>query len=212
MPLSKEKTTLKAHFGDNPKAIARHLSEALATNQLEAVLVALNQIVVAQNVAALGRKIGLGRETLYRSFGGTVDPSLGRVLKLLTGLNVYLLAVPGSRAKSIRPRTRRKPLTEYFGDNPKAIARLLTFALATNQLQPVLTALNQIVVAQNVAALSRKIGLGRERLYRTFGGTADPWFSRVLRLLDGLNVRLVAVAGAARSIPIRPKIGRPRKN
>ena len=98
-------------------------------------------------------------------------------------------------------------LKAHFGDNPKAIARLLTFALATNQLQPVLTALNQIVVAQNVAALSREIGLGRERLYRTFGGTADPWFSRVLRLLDGLGVRLVA-----RGIPIRPKIGRPRKN
>jgi len=211
MPISKEKTDLKAHFGDNPKAIARRLTEALATNQLDAVLVALNQIVIAQNVAALGRKIGLGRETLYRSFGGTVDPSLGRVLKLLTGLNVYLLAVPVSRATTIRPRTRRKPLTEYFGDNPKAIARLLTFALATNQLQPVLTALNQIVVAQNVAALSRETGLGRERLYRTFGGTADPWFGRVLRLLDGLGVRLVAVAGAVRGIQVRPKIGRPRK-
>jgi probable addiction module antidote protein len=183
----------------------------LATNQLEAVLAALNQIVVAQNVAALGRQIGLGRETLYRSFGGTVDPLLGRVLKLLTGLNVHLLAVPRSRPTTIRRRTRRKPLTEHFGDNPKAIARHLTKALATNQLQPVLTALHQVVVAQNVAALSRETGLGRERLYRTFGGTADPWFSRVLRLLDGLDVQLVAVAGAARAIPIRLKIGRPRK-
>jgi probable addiction module antidote protein len=212
MPISKQKAELKAHFGDNPKAIARHLSEALATKQLKAVLVALNQIVIAQNVAALGREIGLTRENLYRTFGGTVDPSLGRVLKLLTGLNLRLLAVPGTRPTTIRPRTRRKPLTGHFGDNPEEIARHLTEALAANQLQPVLTALNQVVVAQNVAALSRKIGLGRERLYRTFGGTADPWFSRVLKLLDGLDVQLVAVAGAARGIPIRPKIGRPRKN
>ena len=110
------------------------------------------------------------------------------------------------------PISKEKPeLKALFGDNPKAIARHLSEALATNQLQPVLTALNQVVVAQNVAALSRETGLGRERLYRTFGGKADPWFSRVLRLLDGLDVQLVAVARAARGIPIRPKIGRPRK-
>jgi probable addiction module antidote protein len=212
MPISKEKADLKAHFGDNPKAIARHLTKALATNQLQPVLTALNQLVVAQNVVALSKEIGIGREALYRSFGGTVDPWFSRVLRLLDGLNVRLLAVPGSRPRTVRPRTRRKPLIEHFGDNPKAIARHLTEALATNQLQPVLTALNQLVVAQNVVALSKEIGLRRENLYRTLRGTQDPSLGRVLKLVTGLNVQLVAVAGAARDIPIRPKIGRPRKN
>jgi probable addiction module antidote protein len=112
MPISKEKADLKERFRDNPKAIANGLTESLATNELEPVLKALNQILVGQNVMAIAREAGIERATLYDSFGGKTDPSLGRVLALLGALNVRLVAVPGPprptppRPKLGRPRRR----------------------------------------------------------------------------------------------------------
>jgi probable addiction module antidote protein len=95
MPISMEKADLNERFRDNPKAIAHHLTESLATNEMEPVLKALNQIVIGQNVMAIAREAGINRATLYDSFGGNTDPSLGRVLALLGALNVRLVAVPG---------------------------------------------------------------------------------------------------------------------
>ena len=116
MPISKEKADLKERFRDNPKAIANCLTQSLATNELEPVLKALNQILVGQNVMAIAREAGIERATLYDSFGGKTDPSLGRVLALLGALNVRLVAVPcrGSipephRPKMGRPRKRTLP-------------------------------------------------------------------------------------------------------
>jgi probable addiction module antidote protein len=98
MPVSKKKVDLKERFRDNPKAIAFYLTESLEKNELESVLKALNQILIGQNVLAVAREAGMHRATLYRSFGGKIDPSLGRVLALLGALNVRLVAVPGRRS------------------------------------------------------------------------------------------------------------------
>jgi probable addiction module antidote protein len=83
MPVSKDKSALKVRFRDNPEAIARYLTKSLEKNQLQPVLTALAKILRAQNVQALARESGMRRDKLYGSFGGTVDPTLGRVLKLL---------------------------------------------------------------------------------------------------------------------------------
>ena len=72
MPFSKDKADLKRRFGDNPDAIAQYLTEAFAENELAPVLRALAQIVRGQNVKALARKTGMGREGLHRSFAGEV--------------------------------------------------------------------------------------------------------------------------------------------
>jgi probable addiction module antidote protein len=115
MPVSKEKADLKNQFRDNPEAIARYLSESLAKNELGPVLQALNQILVGQNVMAVAREAGMRRDKLYRTFGGRVDPTLGRVLALLGALNVGLVAVPRlprstpPRPKLGRPRKRKLP-------------------------------------------------------------------------------------------------------
>jgi probable addiction module antidote protein len=110
MPVSKEKADLKNRFHDNPEAIARHLTESLAKNELATILQALNQILVGQNVMAVARESGLRRDKLYRTFGGRVDPTLGRVLALLGALNVRLVAVPWlSRSVPTRPKLGRPP-------------------------------------------------------------------------------------------------------
>jgi len=102
-------------------------------------------------------------------------------------------------------------LKERFGDNPKAIALYLTKSLAKNELKPVLKALNQILIGQNVMAVARKTGMRRPALYRSFGGEINPPLGRVLALLGALNVRLVAVPCRPTPEPPRPRIGRPRK-
>ena len=102
-------------------------------------------------------------------------------------------------------------LKERFRDNPKAIANCLTQSLATNELEPVLKALNQILVGQNVMAIAREAGIERATLYDSFGGKSNPSLRRVLAFLGALNVRLVAVPGPPRPTPTRPKLGRPRR-
>jgi probable addiction module antidote protein len=103
-------------------------------------------------------------------------------------------------------------LRERFGDNPKAIALHLTEALRKNELEPVLKALNEILIGQNVMAIAREAGIDRTTLYDSFGGKkVEPGLGRVLAVLGALNVRLVAVPGPPRPTPPRPKLGRPRK-
>ena len=109
------------------------------------------------------------------------------------------------------PVSPQKAALKSLRDNPKAIARLLSKALATDELDPVLSALNQILIAQNVAAIARESGLRRDKLYGSFGGRVDPTLSRVLALLSALNVRLSAVPLAPKSSPVRPKLGRPKR-
>ena len=92
--LLESKTTSERKLRDNPAAIAEHLTEAFVTNDLDTVLAALNSVLTAQNVQALSRETGLHRVTLYKSFGGKANPQLGRVLKLLGGLNVRLTVQP----------------------------------------------------------------------------------------------------------------------
>jgi probable addiction module antidote protein len=98
-----------------------------------------------------------------------------------------------------------------FRDNPEAIASYLTDAFAKNELAAAVTALRQVLLAQNVQALAREAGLRRDGLYHTFSGKIDPHLGRVLKLLEGLNVRLTVVPLPPKSGPPRPKLGRPLK-
>jgi probable addiction module antidote protein len=92
--LESETNSERERFRDNPTAIAKYLAAAFETNDLDTVLAALNSVLRAQNVQALSRESGLHRVTLYKSFGGRANPQLGRVLKLLGGLNVRLTVQP----------------------------------------------------------------------------------------------------------------------
>jgi probable addiction module antidote protein len=103
-------------FRDNKEVIAAYLTAAFAKNDLSEVRLALRLILRAQNVQAIAREAGLRREKLYRTFGGEVDPQLGRVLKLFSALNVRFTVVPMAtperppRPKLGRPKnTERKP-------------------------------------------------------------------------------------------------------
>jgi probable addiction module antidote protein len=84
---------------DNPVAIAKHLDKAFATDDLKVILGAINSAMRAHNVLALAEATGLRRDRLYKTFGGNVDPQLGRVMELLAGLDVRLSVKPLPRKK-----------------------------------------------------------------------------------------------------------------
>jgi probable addiction module antidote protein len=98
------------HLRNNPAAISKHLDKAFATNDLRIILEAINSAMRAQNVLALAESAGLRRDRLYKTFGGDVNPQLGRVMELFAGLDVRLAvkALP-PKQKPPRPKLGRPP-------------------------------------------------------------------------------------------------------
>ena len=122
--MSKPTVSDLARFRDNSVAIAEYLAEAFQTKDLGAVTLAINTVMRAQNVLQLAAATGLRRDRLYKTFGGDVNPQLGRVMELFAGMDVELTvkAVPPSpkppRPKLGRPLTsskRRKTSVEQTG-------------------------------------------------------------------------------------------------
>jgi probable addiction module antidote protein len=108
--MSKPPVSDLSRFRDNPVAIAEYLTEALDTNDLGIVASALNSVMRAQNVVQLAANTGLRRDRLYKTFGGDVNPQLGRVMELLSGMDVQLVVKPlPPRTKAARPRLGRPP-------------------------------------------------------------------------------------------------------
>ncbi|MET3334522.1 MULTISPECIES: addiction module antidote protein [Bradyrhizobium] len=86
-------------------------------------------------------------------------------------------------------------IADLVRDNPAAISAYLTESFAENDASKAQKALSAVMKAQNVQILARDAGLRRDALYRTFGGRIDPQLSRILKLLDAMNVRLSVVPG-----------------
>jgi probable addiction module antidote protein len=105
---------------DNPVAIAKHLDKAFATADLKIILEAINSAMRAQNVLALAEATGLRRDRLYKTFGGSINPQLGRVMELFAGLDVRLSVKPLSpKKKPPRPKLGRPP-TRHSKTMPRA--------------------------------------------------------------------------------------------
>jgi hypothetical protein len=83
-------------------------AEAFATADLKVILEAINSAMRAQNVLALAEATGLRRDRLYKTFGGDINPRLGRVMELFAGLD-HLANFGASRheihkSRQIRPQ------------------------------------------------------------------------------------------------------------
>jgi probable addiction module antidote protein len=99
---------------------------------------------------------------------------------------------------------------EKLRGDPQAIAEYLTEVFEKNDLHSILDAIKVVMRSQNVLALAESTGMRRDGLYKTFNGCKkDPNLSRVLKLFEGLDVRIVVKALPPRERPSRPKLGRP---
>jgi probable addiction module antidote protein len=94
-------------------------------------------------------------------------------------------------------------------DNPAAISEYLTETFKKNDLDCILDAIKIAMQAQNVKALAESTGMRRDGLYKTFDGRKNPQLSRILRLFEGLDVRILVKPLPARERLPRPKLDRP---
>ena len=90
------------------RASAVRLTQAFEGNCFGEAVLALKEVALSQNVSALARASGLERRSIYKTFGGTVDPQLSRVLKLFGAMQLrfVVMALP-HRSKSTRPKLGR---------------------------------------------------------------------------------------------------------
>jgi DNA-binding phage protein len=66
--------------------------------------------IILSGLSETQKRAGLRREKLYKTFGGKVDPQLGRLLKLFAALNVRFEVVPmQGRPVPSRPKLGRPP-------------------------------------------------------------------------------------------------------
>ncbi|KJC36698.1 transcriptional regulator [Bradyrhizobium sp. LTSP849] len=100
---------------DAPKTFAKRLTQAFAGNGFDEAVLALREAALSQNVSALARASGIPRRTIYRTFGGTVDPQLSRILKLLAGMQLRfdVVALP-HRPRPTRPKLGRPSKSKLF--------------------------------------------------------------------------------------------------
>jgi probable addiction module antidote protein len=80
-----------AKYRDNPKKIAKHLNEALATEDAVLVNKAIGNMVRAQGLSEFSRKVGLRRDSLHRAFRGEITPGFDTVFKVLLALDLEIV-------------------------------------------------------------------------------------------------------------------------
>ena len=83
-------------------------------------------------------------------------------------------------------------IADYL-DSKEAIAEYLSQVLADGNTDELLTALGHISRAKGMTEISKKTGLGRESLYKTFQAGTKPKFETIVRVLDAFGIQLKAV-------------------
>ncbi|MGY4350519.1 putative addiction module antidote protein [Bradyrhizobium sp. GM7.3] len=199
------KAILAELFRDNPAAIAVYLTEKMRQNDFDAARTGLSFVMQAQNVQMLARDAGLRRDTLYKTFGGRIDPQLSRILRLFDALNVQARVVRADPSEAHNAPSGTAP------DGSEGFAKRLTQGLASNRFEEAVLALKEAVLSQNVSSLAREAGIERRTMYKTFGGAVDPHLSRILKVVAAMQLRLLVVPLPHRSGLPRPKLGRPPK-
>jgi probable addiction module antidote protein len=79
-----------------------------------------------------------------------------------------------------------------YRDDPRAIAEYLNGALSTEDPFLITRAIATMVRAQGMTRFSRKAGMRRDSLYRTFSGEVSPAFDTIIKLLIALDIQLIA--------------------
>jgi len=79
-------------FLDSDEAIIAYVEAALEENDTDFLMSALNNVIRARGIAAVAKKAGLGRESLYKTLSPGSAPRLDTVMKLFSALGIRLSA------------------------------------------------------------------------------------------------------------------------
>jgi len=82
-----------AKYLDSQEVIAEYLSQILADGDLDELMLAIGEIAKAKGMIQVAKDTGLGRESLYKSFGVGAKPRFDTVVKVLNSLGIRLEAV-----------------------------------------------------------------------------------------------------------------------
>ena len=74
--------------------IANYLESALEEENFEYFLIALGNVAKARSINKIAKEIGVGRESLYKSFSGTRRPSVETVFKAIDALGLKVTFAP----------------------------------------------------------------------------------------------------------------------
>lgn len=84
--------------------------------------------------------------------------------------------------------------TSAFLDDDEVVAEYLTAALEDENPDVFLAAVGQVAKARGMSAVAETTGLGRESLYKALTPGAKPRYDTVLKVLQGLGVKLTVTA------------------
>jgi len=91
-----------------------------------------------------------------------------------------------------------KKLTKFdaadYLDNEETIAEFLTAALEDENPDVFLAAISSVAKARGMAAIAKETGLGRESLYKALAPGAKPRYETIMKVLDGLGVRVTVTS------------------
>jgi probable addiction module antidote protein len=83
-----------ADYLKTPEQIAAYLTEALETGDSAFICTALDTVARAKGMSRVAKATGLGRESLYKSLGGTAKPEFDTIQKVVNSFGVKLVAQP----------------------------------------------------------------------------------------------------------------------
>lgn len=79
-----------AEYLDNEETIAEYLTAALEDENPDVFLAAIFDVAKARGIAAIAKRAGLGRESLYKALAPGAKPRYDIIIKVLHGLGVKL--------------------------------------------------------------------------------------------------------------------------
>ena len=89
------------------------------------------------------------------------------------------------------PKTTRFDAADYLSSEERQVAYIAA-ALETGDADFVRDALGLVAKARGMAEIAKSAGLNRESLYKALGGSGNPEFATVMRILHALALTLTA--------------------
>lgn len=87
----------------NPKIAAEYINEALETNDTSVILMAIRNVVDAQEggISGVAERAMLGRESMYKMLSSKGNPKLSTLNNLFHGLGLKIEVHPGDEMSSL---------------------------------------------------------------------------------------------------------------
>lgn len=96
---------------------------------------------------------------------------------------------------------KRFDMAEHL-DSEEAITQYLSIVLEENDPAALVKALGTVARARGMTQIAKEVGIGRESLYKSLSGGTSPRFDTILKVLDALGVKLVAVPKGVNTVHV----------